>query len=146
MSTLTRRELRAPFVDLFDWLESPLTVFRPFGAHPLRVEDYVKDGRYVIRAELPGVDPEKDIDVTISDGVLTIKADKHEEIEDKHHSEFRYGTFIRAISLPAGADEEHIQAVYGHGVLEVTVSLKEKADEKAPQRIPVMPNKHIDPS
>jgi HSP20 family molecular chaperone IbpA len=45
------------------------------------VEDGVKDGYYVLRAELPGVDPEKDIDVTVSGGVLTIKAEKHEAME-----------------------------------------------------------------
>jgi HSP20 family protein len=91
------------------------------------------------------VDPEKDIDVTMSSGVLTIKAEKHEAMEGKHRSEFRYGTFVRSISLPEGADEEHIQATYDNGVLEVTVSLMDKADEKSQRQIPVMLNKHIDP-
>ena len=74
MSTLTRREYRGPFMDIFDWLESPWTVLRPAASHPMRLEDYVNDGTYVLRAELPGVDPEKDIEVTVAKGVLTISA------------------------------------------------------------------------
>jgi HSP20 family protein len=146
MSTLTHRSSGVPFLHLFDWLEAPLTVLRPLGSTPLRVEDYVKDGRYVIRAEIPGVDPEKDIDVTVSKGVLMIKAEKHQEAEGEHNSEFHYGAFARSLALPASADDRHIQAVYGNGVLEVTVALKEKEEEKTQRSIPVMRNKHIDPS
>jgi len=144
MSTLTRRN-SGPFLDLFDWLEAPLTVLRPLGSTPLLVEEYVKDGHYVVRAEIPGVDPDKDVEVTVSKGVLTIKAEKHQETEGKHHSEFRYGAFARSLALPAGADDQHIQAVYGNGVLEVTIALQEK-EEKTQRSIPVMRNKHIDPS
>jgi HSP20 family protein len=91
------------------------------------------------------VDPEKDVDVTISGRVLTIKAEKHEAMETKHRSEFRYGTLVRSISLPEGTDDEHIQAAHDNGALEITVSLKDKADEKSQPPIPVMLNKHIDP-
>ena len=52
----------------------------------------------------------------------------------------------RSVSLPADADEKHVEAVYDKGVLEVTVSLEEKADEKPQRRIPVMLNKHINPT
>lgn len=84
MSTLTHRENLGPFTDVLDWLEAPWTMLRPGASHPMRVEDYVKDGTYVMRAELPGVDPEKDIDVTVSKGVLTISAHRQEETEGKH--------------------------------------------------------------
>jgi HSP20 family protein len=145
MSTLTRRNYRGPFMDVFDWLESPLTVLRP-ASHPMRVEDYVKDGTYVLRAELPGVDPEKDIEVTVFQGVLTISAHRQEETEGRHRSEFRYGASTRSIALPAGADEDHIQASYDMGVLTVTVGLKDEAAEEAHKRIPVMLNQHIKPT
>ncbi len=145
MSTPTRRNYRGPFMDVFDWLESPLTVLRP-ASHPMRVEDYVKDGTYVLRAELPGVDPEKDIEVTLSRGILTISAHRQEETEGKHRSEFRYGTFTRSITLPAGADESHVQASYDMGVLEVTVSLKDEAAREALKRIPITLNKRIKPT
>jgi HSP20 family protein len=143
MSTPTRKDYRGPFVDIFDWLETPWTVLRPVTSHPMRVEDYVKDGHYVVRAELPGIDPEKDVEVTVSKGVLTISAHRHEEAEGKHRSEFRYGAFARSITLPAGADEDHIQATYDKGVLEVVVSMKDADAQQAQKRIPIMMNKHI---
>jgi HSP20 family protein len=146
MSTLTRRDYRGPFVDVIDWLESPWTVLRPAGGHPIRVEDYFKDGCYVVRAEIPGVDPEKDIEVTASKGILTISATRTEETDGKHRSEFRYGTFTRSVTLPAGADEDHIQATYDMGVLEVTVEIKDQAAEKAHKRIPVTLHQHIKPT
>jgi HSP20 family protein len=104
MSTPTRRHSGGPLLDLIDWLETPLTVLSPLAGHPLRVESCVRDGCYVVRAEIPGVDPEKDIEVTESKGILTIKANKHDDTEGKHHSEFRYGTLVRSVTLPAGAD------------------------------------------
>jgi len=143
MSTPARRDYR-PFADMIDWLETPWTMLRPIG-HPMRLEDFVKDGYYVIRAELPGVDPDKDVEVSVAGGMLTIKAERREEKTGKHHSEFHYGTFSRSISLPEGADEHHIDAVYGHGILEVTVKLEEKED-RSKRKIPVRPNQHIKPT
>jgi HSP20 family molecular chaperone IbpA len=110
----------------------------------MRVEDFVQDDRYVLRAELPGMDPEKDIDVTVSGGVLTIRADRLDETEGAHRSEFRYGAFTRSLPLPANADEAHIQASYGSGILEVDVPLKEAGD--AQRRIPIMVDQHIKPT
>jgi HSP20 family molecular chaperone IbpA len=146
MSTLTHRERLGPFVDVFDWLEPPWTILRPAVSHPMRVEDYVKEGTYVLRAELPGVDPEKDIEVTVSKGVLTISAHRQEEAEGKHRSEFHYGAFTRSVTLPEGADEDHIRASYDSGILEVVVTLKDQAAGKAPKRIAVFMNKHIKPT
>ena len=146
MSTLTRRDRLGPFMDVFDWLEPPWTILRPAASHPMRVEDYVKDGTYVLRAALPGVDPEKDIEVTVSKGVLTISAQRKEETEGKHRSEFHYGAFARSVTLPEGADEDHIRASYDSGILEVVVTLKDQATGKAPKRVPVAMNKHIKPT
>jgi HSP20 family protein len=146
MSTLTRRDHLGPFMDVFDWLEPPWTILRPASGHPMRVEDYVKDGTYVLRAELPGVDPEKDIEVMVSKGVLTISAHREEETEGKHRSEFHYGAVARSVTLPEGADEDHIRASYDSGILEVAVTLKDQAAGTAPKRIPVLRNKHIKPT
>jgi HSP20 family protein len=126
MSTLIRRESR-PFLDLFDWMDSPMTMFRPLLGQGMRMEDYVRDGHYVVRAELPGIDPEKEVDVSVNEGILSIRAERKEEEIDKTHSEFRYGVFSRRIVLPASADEEHIKASYDKGILEVVVDLKEEA-------------------
>jgi HSP20 family protein len=146
MSTLTHRDYRGPFGDMVDWLEAPWTMLRPATGHLMRVEDFVRDGSYVVRAELPGIDPEKDVEVTVAKGVLTIKAERREEEIGKHHSEFHYGAFSRSVTLPAGADEEHIEAVYGHGILEVTVRLADKGADEPSRKIPVRQNQHIKPS
>jgi HSP20 family protein len=134
MSTLTRRETR-PFLDLFDWMDAPLGVFRPVSP-AIRTEAFVKDGHYTVRAELPGVDPERELEVSVDDGMLTIKTDRHEEKVDKTHSEFRYGSAVRQLALPLGADEDHVLASYDKGILEVTVDLKEPA-KKEGRRIPI---------
>ncbi len=146
MSTLTRRDYRGPFGDMVDWLEVPWTLLRPTTGHLMRVEDFVKDDSYVIRAELPGMDPDKDVEVTVADGILTIRAERREEETGKHRSEFHYGTFTRSVTLPASADKEHIDAVYGHGILEVTVRLADKSAEESSRKVPVRQNQHIKPS
>jgi len=142
MSTVVRRESR-PFLDLFDWMDSPMTMFRPLLGQGMRMEDFVKDGHYVVRAELPGVDPEHEVDVSVIDGILSIKAERREEEVDKTHSEFRYGSFSRRVVLPPGADEEHIEATYDKGILEVVVDLKEKEAKKAEKHVTIKQAKAV---
>jgi HSP20 family protein len=122
-----RHAAPARFPDLLDWLEAPWSALLPFGpAQTFRVEDYTEDGTYKIRAELPGLDPDKDVEVTVESGVLTIHAERREETKEDRHSEFRYGSLTRSVSLPAGADPEKITAKYGNGILEVTVPVPEQ--------------------
>ena len=70
----------------------------------LRVDEFRDGGSLVVRAELPGIDPEKDVDVSVSDGVLHIQAERQEKTEHKdkdgYRTEFRYGSFTRDIALP----------------------------------------------
>jgi HSP20 family protein len=146
MSTLARRDYRGPFAEMVDWLESPWALLHPVTANPMRVEDYVKDGSYVVRAEIPGVDPEKDIEVSVAKGILTITAERHEESTGKHRSEFRYGVFRRSVTLPAGADDEHVEAVYSHGILQVTVKVSAEGEDKSGRKIPVRQDRHIRPT
>ncbi len=61
-----------------------------FDTRSMRLEDETKDGRYVVRAEMPGVDPAKDIDSTVRDGQLTIKAERSEKKDFDGRSEFSY--------------------------------------------------------
>ena len=95
--------------------------------HLIRLEDEVQDGHYVLRAELPGIDPAKDVDITVSNGQLTIKAERSEKKETKGRSEFSYGSFTRSVTLPAGANEEDIKASYDKGILTVDVAVPEQA-------------------
>ncbi len=142
MSTVVRKESR-PFLDLLDWMDSPMTMFRPLFGQGMRMEDFVRNGHYVVRAELPGVDPEKEIDISVSDGILSIRAERHEEEIDKTHSEFRYGSFSRRIVLPPGADEDHIEASYDKGILEVIVDLKDKEAKKAEKHVTIKQAKAV---
>ncbi|MFG3441122.1 Hsp20/alpha crystallin family protein [Nonomuraea sp. NPDC047897] len=127
MSTPARREHRGLFPELFDWLDWPPVIRSQ--QQPIRFEDYVKEGRYVVRAELPGIDPEKDVEITLRNGVLTLHAERREELKEQHRTEFRYGSFTRSIALPAGADEQDVKAVYDKGILEVSVKLPEEKHE-----------------
>jgi len=93
----------------------------------IRLEDGIEDGHYVVRAEIPGIDPAKDVDITVRDGQLTIKAERTEKKEANGRSEFSYGSFVRSISLPAGAKEDDIKASYDKGILTVSVPVPEAA-------------------
>ena len=127
---------RPAFPDLFGWVEGGFPLTHPVaGAHGIRIEERLTDGTYVLRAELPGIDPAKDVEITVTEGVLTLRAERTEETKDKHRTEFRYGTFARSVRLPAGAKGDEATADYKDGVLTITVPVPE---EKAGSRtIPV---------
>ncbi len=87
----------------------------------------------VVKAEVPGMDP-KDIDISLSDGLLTIKGEKKQEREEKeedyHLVERSYGTFTRSIRLPKEVRRDKISASYKNGVLKVTLPKSEEAKQK----------------
>ncbi|HWW46953.1 MAG TPA: Hsp20/alpha crystallin family protein [Xanthobacteraceae bacterium] len=97
------------------------------------------DKAYEITAELPGMD-EKDIEVKLVDGGLTIKGEKQEEKEEKKKDyylhERRFGTFERSFRLPEGIDPEKIEATFKKGVLTVTLPKSPEA-QKAAKKIAV---------
>ncbi len=138
MPTVVRRE-KSRVPRLLDWLEAewPFSVgTRLFEQeHEIRCEEYVDGGVIVVRAELPGFDPEEDIDITIKDGVLRIAAERHEERKEHSYSEFFYGKLVRAMTLPPAVDEKAVTASYHDGILEVTVPLPESENDA--RRIPV---------
>ncbi|HEY8983225.1 MAG TPA: Hsp20/alpha crystallin family protein [Streptomyces sp.] len=113
--------------DLFGWVESGLPGLHGApGLHGIRVEEHLADGAYVLRAELPGVDPGKDVEITVSEGVLTLRAERTEETTERHRTEFRYGTFARSVRLPLGAKGDDATAAYKDGVLTITVPVPEE--------------------
>lgn len=111
------------------------------GPAPIRVEEFVDGKTLVVRAEMPGVDPDKDIEVTMDDGFLRIRAERQEKEEHKdkgrYRSEFRYGSFSRNIPLPEGVKEEDIKATYVNGVLEVRAPLPEQGLPAEPKKLPI---------
>ena len=93
MSDVVKRNPMSPLTELFDWFNSgwPAIADWPHdGARALRIEDRLEQDRYVVRAEIPGVDPDKDVEITVDDGVLTISAERREEVKEKGRSEFLY--------------------------------------------------------
>jgi HSP20 family protein len=87
----------------------------------------------VVKAEVPGMEP-KDIDISLSDGVLTIKGEKKQEKEEKeadyHLVERSYGAFTRLVRLPKEVQSEKISASYKDGILKVTLPKSEEAKKK----------------
>lgn len=103
----------------------------------IRVEDYTENGNYVLRAELPGVDPAKDITVTIEDGILQVDAERRQETHDGRRSEFSYGAFHRCLTLPPGVDGDRVTAAYDNGILTVTVPMPKAVAAAAGRAIPI---------
>jgi HSP20 family protein len=88
---------------------------------------------YFVTVELPGMD-EKDVEVTLADGMLTIrgekKLDKEEEGKDFFRSEHSYGTFRRVLAIPVEVDEAKIEATFCKGVLRITMPKTKEAQRK----------------
>jgi len=139
----TRRELR-------DWWPvSGFPLWRGLGdlwrdedGHRMfAVEEYSEDGELVVRAELPGIDPETDVTIMLEDDTLFITSERREQEEHHgrhfHRKEMRYGSFARAVTVPHGTDETKVSASYRDGILEVRVPLSEGTARATPRRIPV---------
>ncbi|HET7650387.1 MAG TPA: Hsp20/alpha crystallin family protein [Gammaproteobacteria bacterium] len=96
-----------------------------------------EDARFVIHADVPGVDP-KDIEVTMEDGVLTLRGERKSETRDEENGWRRVervtGTFYRRFSLPDTADAEGVTARGSNGVLEIVIPKQAKVQ---PRRITV---------
>lgn len=97
------------------------------------------DKAYHVEAELPGMD-EKDIELTVKDGVLNVSGEKEYEREHEgktwHRVERSYGSFRRSLQLPADADENMIEARMKNGILEIEIG-KNKEAHKEPKRIDI---------
>jgi HSP20 family protein len=107
----------------------------------IRVEEYVDGETYVIRAELPGLDPNKDIELSVDDGVLHLRAERKERTEEERpdgfRSEFRYGRMSRSVRLPEGASDADVTATYKDGILEVRMPAPAEAPVSTSKPIPV---------
>ena len=112
---------------LLDGFPAFAVLRRPiFETRSIRIEDELFDDVYEIRAELPGVDPEDDIQVTVRDGRLTITAERAHPSENCGRSEFAYGEVSRTLVLPDGADFDGVNATYDRGILTVSVPLSDE--------------------
>lgn len=145
MSSLMRRDRGGDVSSRFnrmdrifdEWMRS-LPMRRPFGLawdwpgdDLIRVDEYRDGDTEVVRAELPGIDPQKDVDLTVADGMLRISAERRIEdrTEDKGYlrHELRYGSMSRTLPLPEGVTESDITATYQDGILEIRIPVPERA-------------------
>lgn len=105
----------------------------------MKVEEFTDGDAVVVRAEMPGIDPDKDVHITVTDHTLRLEAERREEkrSEEKgrHRSEFHYGSFVRTVSLPVGASDDDVKATYKDGILEVRIPV-DRAEAEA-RRVPV---------
>ncbi|MFR9802406.1 Hsp20/alpha crystallin family protein [Pseudonocardia sp. RS010] len=152
MSMISRREKGSdvsPFgrMDrLFDEWFRALPMRRPFGPdwpgeELIRIDEYREGDTQVIKAELPGIDPARDVEITATDGMLRIKAERRieQDREDKGYTrhEIRYGSMTRTLPLPENVSESDITASYANGILEIRVPMPPEPEVKKPTTIPV---------
>jgi HSP20 family protein len=129
--------LRQEIGRLFEDFEGPARSVFNFGLRglaPVPALEMVKDGKgYSLTVELPGMD-EKDVDISVADGVLTVSGENKEEDDRKEDgyiiSERRYGAFTRKVALPADADPDDIKAKFKRGVLKINIA---RDSDAAPQ-------------
>jgi HSP20 family protein len=114
-----------------------------FERRPARVEEVSEllptldisetKNEYVVKAELPGMDP-KEIDISLTNDLLTIKGEKKQEKEEKeenyHLIERSYGSFTRSVRLPGQVQSDKINANFKNGILKVTLPKTEEAKKK----------------
>lgn len=140
--TMTDEWVDRVFRDIFhDYFTGTALFGRVFdGGSLIRLEEYVDGESCVVRAELPGIDPDKDVEITVSRGVLHLKARREDKTEESkpasYRSEFHYGSFERAIRLPEGATEADVKASYQDGILEVRVPVAKPVADTI-RRIPI---------
>jgi HSP20 family protein len=137
-------ESRDPFINLhrevnrlFDSMWSSFNFTGNFTSPSWPDIDLVEaDEGYTVTAELPGVE-DKDIEILIADGSLTLRGEKKCEYQDRHRplSERYYGRFERRMPLPKGIDEDKVKASFRNGVL--TVTLPKSLEAQVVRRIPL---------
>jgi HSP20 family protein len=102
------------------------------------IEVREQDGKFNVRAELPGLSP-NDVKVEVVDNALIVQGERKEEHEEKdggvQRTERQYGLFYRSIPLPEGADTEHANARFQNGMLEVTIPVPQQKENRRPIRV-----------
>lgn len=123
-------EMNRLFDEAFRGFDAPV-MFGQLPSWP-RVEISETDKEIRVSAEVPGLE-ERDVEVLLADGVLTIRGEKKSEVEDKERqfSERFYGRFARQIALDAEVEEDKVEASFKNGVLTVTLPKTATAQAKA---------------
>ncbi len=125
------REMNRLFDDVFSGLSTGALAPAMRGLGWPSVEVVETEQGLRVSAELPGLD-EKDVELTIDDGVLTLRGEKRAETTDKErgYTERSYGRFERSLALPFAVEEDKAEASFKTGVLSVTLPRSTKAPER----------------
>lgn len=131
------REVNRLFDDVFRAISVPSLDGLATSLSWPKLELSETDKEVRVAAELPGLD-ETDVEVTVEDGVLSIRGEKKSEVEDKDrgYTERSYGRFERQIGLPSGVEEDKATATFDKGVLTITLPKSAEAIEST-RRIPI---------
>jgi|SRR5579871_559293 len=128
------RQMNRLFDDFFRDFDAPLTRSGWTSGWP-HVEISEGDNDVKVIAELPGLD-EKDIDITLRDGVLTLKGEKKHESNGSVYSERWHGQFARSIALDAEVDPDKVKATFNKGVLTIALEKRPEA-QRSVKRISI---------
>ena len=122
-----------------DWPGSPMSTLHHVTERPLSIpiEQYSDGDDYVIRLEVPGVDPVRDLTVTVETGTLVVRAVRRDDVPDDGQSEFRHGEMSRSVSLPLGANPREVSARCHDGILTVRIGMDPEHRDTA-RSIPVV--------
>jgi len=116
--------VREPFT-LLDWV--PRFLDADWGMSHMRVEEYREGDTLIIKAEIPGIDPDQDVKISLTEGRLRVRAERQQSTEhkekDSYRSEFHYGSYLRDFSVPTGVKQPDIKASYKDGVLTIRVPM-----------------------
>lgn len=119
------------------FFDTPRLWSRQMEGFPLALDVAEDQESYMVKASIPGVDP-NDVEVTLTDNVLTIKGEVKEEknIEEKnyHLRERRFGSFTRSVTLPLSVDADKVEATHENGVLTLRLP---KTEAVKPKKISV---------
>ncbi len=130
------KEIDDLFRRTFEEMSRFTPVFWREGWYPA-VEAFMKDGKFMVRVELPGIDP-KDVDLSVVGDHLIIKGTRkaHKEVREEDYltKEIYYGSFERTITLPEGVVTDKIHASYRNGILEISMPCE---GAKVPRKIEI---------
>jgi HSP20 family protein len=136
--TTTTQPASALITGMSDWARSPMSTLHHMLAQPepIPVEQYPDGISYVIRLEVPGIDPASDLTVSVETGTVIVRAERRDSAPEGRQTEFRYGRFARRIALPLGANARDVSASCHSGILTVRIGL-ELEHQYAPRAIKV---------
>jgi len=131
--TTTAQPAGAAMTGISDWAGSPVSTLHRTPAQPLPipVEQYADSTGYVIRLEVPGINPATDLTVSVETGAIVVRAERRDSAPEGRQSEFRYGRLSRRIPLPLGANAGDVSASYHEGILTVRIGFEAEHQQAA---------------